>query len=320
MMTSGMDLSTWEGDGDSSSESTRSQYGIAFPAPQHEQTLSHVRGRSPAAGSTRELAVHDDDEKDDDDDDDDAMYADQDEMPSTREPSPEPMWNRANQYGCEYVSHGNQVFLIPRTQVPHMKQSPMMPTWPNYAAPYGEPSTEHRPSLTPPPGDVLLPAPPPAPQPLRATQASRSRAPEPTTNSKKREEVGRLKSGSKAKGQGSKKSNGKTRGEGSAKGDALSNMSEENKQALAKYIYDFMVDNEFTSPDGYLLVDVLAEVWKDMGDCASGGRIAQHRFAELLRGAPQHFELFRKGIRVTNHCGWFARKGEKMVRLVQTSA
>jgi hypothetical protein len=142
------------------------------------------------------------------------------------------------------------------------------------------------------------------------------------TISKKQEDVvARPKSSTKGKSQGSKKSSGKARSEAPAKGDAFVNMSEENKQALAKYIYDFMVDNELTSPDGYLLVDVLAEVWKDMGDGCSGGRIAQHRFAELLRAAPQYFELFRKGIRVTNHCGWFARKGEKMVRLVpQTSA
>merc|ERR1719428_1585859 len=159
----------------------------------------------------------------------------------------------------------------------------------------------------------------PAPQPTQAPPVSRAK-PELKNNSKKQEEVARSKSRSKGNSQGSKKSNAKTRGEASAKGDALSNMSEEKKQALAKYIYDFMLENGFTNPDGYLLVDVLAEVWKDMGDGASGGRIAQHRFAELLRFKPEYFELFRKGIRVTNHCGWFARKGEKMVRLIpQTS-
>ena len=40
-------------------------------------------------------------------------------------------------------------------------------------------------------------------------------------------------------------------------GDALSNMSEENKRALANYIYDFMVQNSFTSPDGYAIRSII---------------------------------------------------------------
>jgi hypothetical protein len=93
-------------------------------------------------------------------------------------------------------------------------------------------------------------------------------------------------------------------------------MSDEQKEAICKYIYDVMVQKEFTSPDGYLIVDVFTEVWKDVGDTAEGWRVAQHRFADLLRSAPQYFRLFRRSIRVANQCGWFARKGEKMVRLV----
>ena len=42
-------------------------------------------------------------------------------------------------------------------------------------------------------------------------------------------------------------------------------MSAEQKEALCKYIYDVMLQKGFTSPDGYLLVDVLTEVWKDGG-------------------------------------------------------
>jgi hypothetical protein len=179
------------------------------------------------------------------------------------------------------------------------------------------------------PGDTFLmpPSMPSATQPTIASRASNakpelkttSKQREPKTTSKQQEEV-RSKSTSKGKGQGNRKSNAKTRAEAVAKGDTFSTLSDDKKEALAKYIYDLMLEKEFTSPDGYLLVDVLAEVWKDMGDGATGGRIAQHRFAELLRFAPQYFELFRKGIRVTNHCGWFARKGEKMVRLIpQTS-
>merc|ERR550514_1641597 len=93
-------------------------------------------------------------------------------------------------------------------------------------------------------------------------------------------------------------------------------MSVDQKDALCKYIYDFMVQKEFTSPEGYLIVDVFSEVWKGMGETADGWRVAQHRFADLLRSAPQYFRLFRRSIRVANQCGWFARKGEKMVRLV----
>ena len=97
-------------------------------------------------------------------------------------------------------------------------------------------------------------------------------------------------------------------------------MSAEQKEALCKYIYDFMVQKGFTSQEGYLIVDIFSEVWKDMwkdlDDNAEGWRAAKHRFGDLLRSAPQYFRLFRKGIRVANQCGWFARKGEKMVQLV----
>jgi hypothetical protein len=112
------------------------------------------------------------------------------------------------------------------------------------------------------------------------------------------------------------KSNGKTKNRGHLKSDsAFNKMSTEQKEALCKYIYDFMVQKQFTSQEGYLIVDVFSEVWKDMGD-SEGWRVAQHRFGNLLRSAPPYFRLFRRGIRVANQCGWFARKGEKMVRLV----
>jgi hypothetical protein len=95
-------------------------------------------------------------------------------------------------------------------------------------------------------------------------------------------------------------------------------MSEDQKEALCKYIYAVMKEKGFTSPEGYLIVDVFTDVWKDLGtsDGPDGWRIAQHRFADLIRSAPQYFRLFRRSIRVANHCGWFARKGERMVRLV----
>lgn len=316
-MSSGLDMSTWEGDGDSSSEScSRSQNGYAVAATYSGQTQTNFRGRSAergrsaTAGSAREPTVNEDGN-----DDYNEFYADHSAMPSTREPSPEPMWNQANQYGMEYIPNHNQVFMIPRDfpQVPKVHAATMM-TLPNYQShvAYNSRLEQPRQSMTPPPGDMMFV---PTPLPSAPTEPNR-----PKTNSKKQEEVPRSKS-SKDKGKESKKQKNKARGEASAKGDGINNMSEENKAALTTYIYEFMVKSGFTSPDGYLLVDVLAELWKEMGDGSSGGRIAQHRFAELLRAAPQYFELFRKGIRVTNHCGWFARKGEKMVRLVpQTSA
>jgi hypothetical protein len=315
IMSSGLDMSTWEGDGDSSSEScSRSQYGLALPATYSGQTPTNFRGRSAEqgrstpAGSAEELAVNDDEN-----DDYNEFSADHSAMPSTREPSPEPLWNQANQYGMEYVPSHKQVFMIPRDfpQVPNVHAGTMM-TMPNYQPHVAYNRLEQpRQSMTPPSGHMIVPT----TLPSAPTEPNR-----PKTNSKKQEEVPRSKS-SKDKGKESKKQKNKARGEASVKVNGITNMSEENKAALTKYIYEFMVKSRFTSPDGYLLVDVLEELWKEMGDGSSGGRIAQYRFAELLRAAPQYFELFRKGIRVTNHCGWFARKGEKMVRLVpQTSA
>jgi hypothetical protein len=96
----------------------------------------------------------------------------------------------------------------------------------------------------------------------------------------------------------------------------LDTLPAEKKDQLCKYIYDVMVQKSLTSTEGYLIIDVFAEVWKDMNDSADGSRVAQQRFADLLRSAPQYFKLFRRNIQVANQCGWFARKGEKMVRLV----
>jgi hypothetical protein len=53
-----------------------------------------------------------------------------------------------------------------------------------------------------------------------------------------------------------------------------------------------------------------------MSGDSDGWRVAQHRFCDLLRSTPQYFRLFRRSIHVANQFGWFARKGEKMVRLV----
>jgi len=67
------------------------------------------------------------------------------------------------------------------------------------------------------------------------------------------------------------KSNGRNKNRGYFKSDSgLSKMSGDQKAALAKYIFDFMVKKGFTSPEGYLIVDVFSEVWKEMGDSAEG--------------------------------------------------
>jgi hypothetical protein len=93
-------------------------------------------------------------------------------------------------------------------------------------------------------------------------------------------------------------------------------MPADKKEKLCKFIYEVMVQKKFTSPNGHLIVDIFTEVWKDMSDTSEGSKVAEQRFCELLRSAPQYFKLFRKSIQVANHCGWYARKGERMVRLV----
>jgi hypothetical protein len=103
------------------------------------------------------------------------------------------------------------------------------------------------------------------------------------------------------------------------------NLSADQKEALCKYIYEFMVQKEFTKSEGYLVIDIFAEVWKGIGDPAEHiWRCAQKRFADLLRSAPQYFRLYSKGIQVITQYGWCSRsgkirrrKGELMVRLVQ---
>jgi hypothetical protein len=100
-------------------------------------------------------------------------------------------------------------------------------------------------------------------------------------------------------------------------------MAQGQRDALAKYIYDVMVEKGFTSPEGHLFIDVFAEVWKDVADMEGekeGSKVAQARFADLLRAAPQYFCIFRPSIQVAPQYGrysCFTRKGEKMVRLVQ---
>jgi hypothetical protein len=114
------------------------------------------------------------------------------------------------------------------------------------------------------------------------------------------------------------KQNGKAKSRGEVKGEAVfDKLSDDQKTELCKYIYDFMLEKKLTSPEGYLIVDVFSEVWKGMDDSAQSWKVAQHRFNDLLRFAPQYFRLFRKSIKIANHCGWYARKGQQMVSLVR---
>jgi hypothetical protein len=140
---------------------------------------------------------------------------------------------------------------------------------------------------------------------------------------------GAAQSTAKGTAKGAAKGTAKGMAKGTARGiagskashnvDIRSDMVPESKQVLLKHIYELLLANKFTSPDGYLLTDVFEVVWKDIGDSdgTAGGRHSLHqRFVELLRAAPQYFKVFRPGLTVMNNAGWFARKGERMVRLV----
>jgi hypothetical protein len=110
-------------------------------------------------------------------------------------------------------------------------------------------------------------------------------------------------------------------GKGSNKWIQFNILSEAQKDALCQYVYEFMVEKGFTSPDGYLVVDVFAELWKDsffedLAETPESWRVAHVRFSELLCSAPQLFEQFRKKFRVDKRWGCLDRRGLKMVRLV----
>jgi hypothetical protein len=257
-------------------------------------------------------------------------YLDRNDMPSTREPSPEPLWRnpyRDNGLNEEYFAEQIHVQgqYVPRKpyKAPAMQRSGMpaqaQPMFFVVPKPVFVPSQAANMVLPMNPAGRMLPCPmrpmaqtgtPPVlkePSPAKPQPAPVSSTPtDPAPEQKERKEQ---TAGSKRRG------TARVRGEPKG-GSVFNKMSAEQKEALCKYIYEVMLERKFTSPDGYLIVDVLTEVWKDVGESAEGWRVAQHRFADLLRTAPQYFRLFRRSIRVANQCGWFARKGEKMVRLV----
>jgi len=101
---------------------------------------------------------------------------------------------------------------------------------------------------------------------------------------------------------------------------------EDSKDELAKTIFDMMIKKGLTSPQGYMLLDVLSEVWSDLGiNFAEGtsqqyiGQVAQSRFCALLSCATQYFEVYSKDIPIARYDKKNKktfRKSEKMVRLV----
>jgi hypothetical protein len=114
--------------------------------------------------------------------------------------------------------------------------------------------------------------------------------------------------------------------------DIFSHLPDEQKQAIAKFVYEFMVAKDMKSPDGYLIKDVLAEVQQEISEGTSelseaisqglgelrGGRrrLAEQNFVAILRFAPQYFTIFRASIQLVGMHVWAAaRKSERMIRL-----
>jgi hypothetical protein len=133
--------------------------------------------------------------------------------------------------------------------------------------------------------------------------------------------------------------------------DICSHLPDEQKQASAKFIYDFMVAKDMKSQDGYLIKDVLAEVQQEISEGTSelseaisqganlkqlvssprrqlvssqarSGRLAEQNFLAIVRFAPQYFTIFRASIQMHNtfrdvgKCYLHnARKSERMIRL-----
>jgi hypothetical protein len=99
--------------------------------------------------------------------------------------------------------------------------------------------------------------------------------------------------------------------------DYLGTLPADQKQELAKEVYDTMIKKGFTRPDGYLLMDVYVEIFRGMIGEDSQGRVALHRFSALLRGRSDLFQIFNIGVQVANDSDdWCSRRGEKMVRIL----
>jgi hypothetical protein len=117
--------------------------------------------------------------------------------------------------------------------------------------------------------------------------------------------------------------------------NVFTQLPDEQKVAIARYIYEFMIARDMKSQDGYLIKDVLAEVEQGtrmVGPYARGGlselvnqgfselrgrrrRISEQTFVAILRFAPQYFTIFRASIGLVGLHVWSARKSERMLRL-----
>merc|ERR1719359_619684 len=80
--------------------------------------------------------------------------------------------------------------------------------------------------------------------------------------------------------------------------DYLGQLPADQKRELAKEVYDTMIKKGFTRPDGYLLMDVYLEIFRDMIGEDSQGRVALHQFANLLRVRSDLFEVFNISVQV----------------------
>lgn len=275
----------------------------------------------------------------DDDLDYPLVHVDRSDMPSTREPSPEPPVRKAEEcvageiqsYGRHFPSESSVEPQWWAPQMQHKKPIVLIVPKPMFvpyamieqnecvATPFPietklTSSAAHMQSSTPPLGQgPSLPQTNPLPScsmlpvsapelkrksPLtqdKQTAAGHTKQIDNAVSSKRRQDVG-----------------------------LFDNLSTDKKEALCKYIYVLMVEKKFTGPEGYLLVDVFSEVMKELGHegrCGGGEmrRGAEQRFSDLLTSAPTYFKIFRKSIKVANKCGWFGRKGQRMVSLVQNT-
>jgi hypothetical protein len=236
---------------------------------------------------------------------------------SSREPPLQRDWGtlaQAPQIHQPPQPHQTPVIIVPQPVfVAHPNANVMLPMRHGGMTPYLVDPMNHGPSGLPIPEKELSRAQTSAipPSAMQGARGSMPPAPDPEPNLEPAPQQESQTGVPHAKQRGKAKTRGQTKDE-----SVFDKLSVEQKEALCKYIYDFMVNKKLTSEDGYLVVDIFSEVWKDMDATAESWRVAQHRFGDLLSFAPQYFRLFRKSIRVANPCGWFTRKGQKMVRLV----
>lgn len=237
-------------------------------------------------------------------------------MPATREASPEPLWNNITPSAWieDLVAHHNQAqyaraprassrerpFLLqqavpaqPPAQPPamvffqseeaHGMNAMFVPTSPVHLAPMSAvPQAYPQPMQFPAPLPCVHRATPldvPAEQtvPSKSKRARKQKAVTPPSAATETRAAPPTSQGS----------------------DFLANISGDKKEALCEYIKDFMTKKGLTSPAGYLIVDVLSNLWRDLftrEDQSIGWQDGKQRFVSLLRSAPKHFEVIDKGL------------------------